>query len=111
MRIARICCVLAVAAIMTQTALAADVFVSPDGNATNAGTEQSPWDIASAWGGKQKIAPGSTIHMMPGVYRHPQREWTGGGFVMTLAGGEGAPIHIKPHAGGRVTIDGGLTVH
>lgn len=111
MRIARIRYVLAIAAIMTQAAQAADVFVSPDGNATNAGTEQSPWDIASAWGGKQKIAPGSTIHMMPGVYRHPQREWAGGGFVMTLAGSAEAPIHIKPHAGGRVTIDGGLTVH
>ena len=91
-------------------ALSADHYIAPSGKPDNAGTEAEPWDIESAWAGKQAVMPGATILMMPGVYRHPQREWNGGNFVLRLAGEPGAPIHIRPVPGARVTIDGGLVV-
>jgi hypothetical protein len=91
-------------------AMAADHYVAPSGNPGNAGTEGSPWDLDSTWAGKQDVEPGATIFLLPGVYRHPQREWTGGNFVLSLAGEQDAPIHIRPLPGARVTIDGGLIV-
>jgi hypothetical protein len=95
---------------MAVPAKAANYYVAPSGKADNAGTETSPWDLDSAWAGKQPVNPGSTVLMMSGVYRHPQREWTGGNFRLSLAGEQDAPIHIRPVPGARVTVDGGLIV-
>ncbi len=95
---------------MAVPAMTADYYVAPNGKADNAGTEASPWDLDSAWTGQQPVKPGSTVWMLPGVYRHPQREWTGGNFRLSLAGEQDAPIHIRPVPGARVTIDGGLIV-
>jgi hypothetical protein len=76
-------------------AMSAHHYVAPSGKADHAGTEDSPWDLESTWAGKQSIEPGATIFMMPGVYRHPERQWTGGNFVLSLAGQQDAPIHIR----------------
>ncbi|CAN5249976.1 hypothetical protein BH23VER1_BH23VER1_31000 [soil metagenome] len=89
---------------------AAEHFVAPDGKADNTGTEDSPWDIGSAWSGGQEIAPGATVIMAGGTYRHPEREWGGGSFQLKLAGTGEAPVHIRPAPGARVTIDGGVVV-
>lgn len=107
---------------LTVPAMAADYYIAPEGLATNAGTLDSPWDIQSAWGGKQKIEPGSTVYMKPGVYRHPDRLWGKGNYVITnISGTQDQPIHIRPmkvendqqfrpgHPG-RVTIDGGMSL-
>jgi hypothetical protein len=92
------------------TSFAAEYFIAPDGQPGNAGSKESPWDIESVWAARQKISAGALIYMKGGVYRHPQREWTGGNFQLKLAGTEQAPIHIRPVHGQRVTIDGGVIV-
>jgi len=89
---------------------AAEYYVAPDGRAGNLGSKESPWDIESVWAGRQKISPGTTLYMTGGVYSHPQREWTGGSFQLSLAGTKEAPVHIRPVRGERVTIDGGVVV-
>jgi hypothetical protein len=89
---------------------AAEYYVAPDGQPENRGTRQSPWDIESAWQGHQRIEPGATLYMLEGVYRHPKRTWSGGQFEIRLSGEAGAPVHIRPLPGDRVTIDGGVTV-
>ena len=96
--------------LMAGPSRAADYFVASDGRAENSGTRQSPWDIESAWQGRQRIEAGSTIYMLEGVYRHPERTWSGGQFEIRLSGEPDAPIHIRPLPGDRVTIDGGVTV-
>ena len=69
-------------------------YVAPDGKPGNAGTKDSPWDLASAL--SRKIEPGSTIWIRGGAYT--------GKFQVTLAGTEAAPIQIRGAAGERVTI-------
>ena len=92
------------------TAAAAEHFVAANGLPGNAGTLDSPWDISSAWSGQQKISPGDTIVMRGGVYRHPDRTWQSKGYELALEGTAAQPIHIRPKAGERVTIDGKVEV-
>ena len=44
-------------------------YVAVDGKPGNSGTHESPWDILSALGGKQVVAPGATIYLRGGTYR------------------------------------------
>ena len=80
--------------------------VGPDGKATNPGTEEEPWDIASALNGKQKVSAGDTLYLLGGTYRRRPEAL----FEVRLAGTAQRPIHIRPAAGARVRIDGGLSV-
>jgi len=73
---------------------APEYVVAPDGKADNAGTKESPWDLASALG--RKLDPGSTIWVRGGTYT--------GEFQVRLAGTEAAPIQVRGVAGERVTI-------
>ncbi|HVE40659.1 MAG TPA: right-handed parallel beta-helix repeat-containing protein [Planctomycetota bacterium] len=73
---------------------APEYVVAPDGKADNAGTKESPWDLASALG--RKLDPGSTIWIRGGTYT--------GEFQVRLAGTEAAPIQVRGVAGERVTI-------
>jgi len=81
-------------------------YVAPDGKPANPGTRQAPWDIASAFDGKQKVAAGDTIYLLAGTYRRRPSEL----YEIRLAGAESAPIQIRPVPGERVRIDGGLSV-
>ncbi len=85
-------------------------YVAPDGKPDNPGTAESPWDIHSALGGRQKIAPGTVVLLAGGHYRHPERNWDSPGFMVDLAGEPERPIHIRPVAGERVTLDGKVQV-
>ena len=87
-------------------------FVAPDGNATNAGTRESPWDIASALGGRQNVVPGSVIWLRGGKYVYPVRHSGkgGNGFAVRISGAEGKPVHVRARPDERGTIDGGLDV-
>jgi len=85
-------------------------YVAIDGSPQNRGTLDSPWDIESAWSGRQPIMPGTTLLMKGGIYRHPDRSWTSPGFAITLQGTTEAPIRIRPVDGERVTIDGRVEV-
>jgi hypothetical protein len=89
-----------------QTARAADWYVSPDGVTTNAGTRESPWDIASALNGREEVKPGDTIYLLEGTYRRRPNEL----FDVRLKGSVGRPIHVRPAPGQRARIDGGLAV-
>jgi hypothetical protein len=89
-----------------QVSFAGEWYVSPDGKAANPGTKEAPWDIASALDGSQKVAAGGTVYLLEGTYRRRPQEL----FEVRLVGGEGNPIQIRPLAGVRVKIDGGLSV-
>jgi len=89
---------------------ATDVYVASNGVADGQGTIDSPWDIASALGGSKDIQPGATIYLDGGVYRFPDRSRNAEGYRICLQGTEQAPIHIRPVAGERVTIDGYVQV-
>ncbi len=89
-----------------QVSPATEWYVSPDGKATNSGTKDAPWDIASALDGSQKVAAGDTIYLFAGTYRRRPQEL----FEIRLVGSENNPIQIRPLAGTGARIDGGLSV-
>jgi hypothetical protein len=91
-------------------AAAAEWFVSAQGTPQAQGTRASPWDLASALSGERKVAPGDTIWVLGGTYKHPDRTLGGAGFKVRLVGEEGKPIHVRAAKGERATIDGALTV-
>ena len=93
--------------VLAGSARAGNWYVGPEGKPTNPGTKQAPWDIASALEGKQKVAAGDTIYLLKGTYRRRPKEK----FVVRLVGTGEKPIHIRPVAGARATIDGGLEIH
>lgn len=85
-------------------------YVAVDGKADNAGTSAAPWDLGSALGGGRHVAPGDTIWVRGGTYKHPDRRPGANGFSVKLVGAEGKPIHVRALPGRRVTVDGGLRV-
>lgn len=93
-----------------QAEAATSHYVSVSGRADNAGTADSPWDIESALAGRQAIAPGATVYLAGGTYRHPDRRWDSPGFSVALEGAREHPIHIRPVPGERVTLDGKVEV-
>ena len=89
---------------------AAEWHAAPGGKHDAPGTKDAPWDLESALGGQQKIAPGDTLWISAGTYKHPDRKLGAAGYVVRLAGEEGKPIHVRAMPGRRVTLDGGLAV-
>ncbi|MBN2137117.1 MAG: right-handed parallel beta-helix repeat-containing protein [Sedimentisphaerales bacterium] len=81
-------------------------YVGQDGTADNAGTQEQPWDIASALDGKQEVSAGDTILLLGGTYRRRPKEL----FEVRLTGTGDKPIEVRPAPGGRVRIDGGLSI-
>ena len=98
------------------TVEAADWHVASNGAPENEGSPKSPWDIASALGGKQTaIKPGDAIWLEGGTYRIDRsppndRELPTAQLPVVLVGAMDKPIRVRPVAGQRVTIDGGLRV-
>jgi len=92
--------------LLLRTSRAADWHVSPAGDPKNPGTRTKPWDIASALGGRDEVQPGDTIHLLEGTYHRRPNEL----FEVRLRGSQDAPIHVRPVAGHRVRIDGGLSI-
>jgi hypothetical protein len=92
--------------ISAQISPAAQWYVAPDGKSTNPGTQEAPWDIASALDGRQKGAAGDTIYLLEGTYKLRPKEL----YEIRLVGTREAPIHIRPRPGEQVRIDGGLSV-
>ena len=88
---------------------AAEWHAAPDGKPDAAGTRQSPWDLESALR-QVKIAPGDTLWLAAGTYKHPDRRPGTNGYSLKLIGAEGKPIHVRAMPGERVTVDGGLRV-
>jgi hypothetical protein len=89
-----------------QISSAAQLYAGPDGKSTNPGTQQRPWDIASALDGSKKIAAGDTIYLLEGTYKRRPKEL----FEIRLVGTAENPINIRPLPGKRVRIDGGLSM-
>ena len=89
----------------------AEYHVAPDGKADGAGTRERPWDVVSALAGKRGVKAGDTLWVHGGTYRSKNAyERKGLGFDVKLAGTADKPIHVRAWKGGRVTIDGGMTV-
>ncbi len=85
---------------------AAQWYVAPQGAATNPGTGESPWDVASALNGRQEVRPGDAICLLGGTYRRRPKEL----FEVRLEGAQDAPIQVRPVPGQRARIDGGLSI-
>lgn len=96
-------CVLFLAAEISSASL---WYVSFDGKSTNPGTKDSPWDIASALDGTQKVAAGDTVYLLEGTYKRRPNEL----FEIRLVGTSGKPIHIRPLQGKQARINGGLSM-
>lgn len=96
-------------ALFASRAAAAEWYVAPTGTSAGHGTKAAPWDLKSALGGKQAIAPGDTVWIRGGTYKRPF-EVVGQGFEVRLAGRRGAPVRVRGYPGERVTIDGGLAI-
>jgi len=101
--------VLAVAWFAVQTE-AAEWYAAPDGKPDAAGTKDAPRDLQSAISGRMKIAPGDTLWLLPGTYKHPNRKLGSQGYEVRLAGTKEKPIHMRGTPGKRVTIDGALSI-
>ena len=87
--------------------LAADWHVATNGSPNGAGLPASPWDIVSALEGRRKIEPGDTLWIHQGCYKAEPKAG-GMGYVVRLAGRDGAPVQVRTWQRQRVTIDGGL---
>lgn len=97
-RIASVALVVCAAAFSARGAEAADIFVSPNGVATNPGTRNEPMTLAKALGPTSPARPGDTIWLLDGVYA--------GNFNTQLKGTQNAPITIRQFPGHRATLDG-----
>ena len=95
--------------LQTAPAWSAEWHVTTHGTATGEGTLTSPWDIESALAGRHKVAPGDTLWLHGGVFKH-LFENTGAGWSVKLVGRPDAPVQVRAVPGERVTIDGGLSV-
>jgi hypothetical protein len=71
-------------------------FVGPQGMASNPGTREAPWDLASALAGTHPVASGDVIWVRGGTYQ--------GQFAVKLTGKDGAPIHVRAYPGERATV-------
>ena len=87
---------------------AADRYASPTGTPDGDGTRDQPWDLTTALNAHDKIGPGDTLWLLAGTYRHPDRSNGSQGYAFSLAGAPDKPVTIRPEAGQRVTLDGGL---
>jgi hypothetical protein len=90
--------------------LAGDLHVSPDGKPDGDGTEQKPLDLVTALSQADRVKPGDTLWLAGGTYRHPVREGDKSYYDVTLQGSAEHPVLVRPRAGQRVTIDGGVRV-
>ena len=75
---------------------AAHRYVAPDGEPSNPGTREAPWDLASALGGGQKVAPGDVIWVRGGTYK--------GQVQVKLVGREDAPVIVRRLPRERATV-------
>src|SRR5947208_10869212 len=80
--------------LLTAPVRAADWHVTPGGSPTGRGTEDAPWDLASALGGSQKIAPGDMIWFHAGRY-HAGPQFGGRDYEVRLVGREGRPVRMR----------------
>ena len=82
-------------------ASATDYYVSPQGDDSNPGTSAQPFQtITYAYG---QASPGTTIHVLPGVYT----DYTGGwGLHFGSSGTASSPIIVKSEVRGGAVIDG-----
>ncbi len=100
--------------IVASPALATIWYVAPSGQTGNAGTQNSPWDITSAFlGHSGAVQAGDTIYLMDGRYDY----WyaglnvdENGGLMVQLMGTAAQRITICPAPGAHPIINGGIWV-
>lgn len=79
-----------------------DFYVSPTGAATNDGSQNSPWDLATALDQPVTFNPGDTLRLRGGTYQ--------GQFTAHLTGTAASHIIVEPFAGESPKIDGSLYI-
>jgi hypothetical protein len=82
-------------------ALAADWHVATNGELDGLGNESATWDIGSALDGKRKVEPGDTLWIHQGRYK-AEPKVGGMGYVVSLAGRDGAPVQVRAWKGQRL---------
>lgn len=75
-------------------------YASPTGQASNAGTFGSPWDLATALSKASTIQPGDTLYLRGGTYGTGTQN-----FVAVLNGSSVNPVKIQQFPGERVRIN------
>lgn len=83
-------------------------YVATNGLATQPGTRERPWDLASVLQGAHPVEPGSVVWLAGGRYVYPIRKGGGNGFAVSLSGAPGKPIHLRAVPGEHAIIDGGF---
>jgi hypothetical protein len=83
--------------VVAAQATAAEFHVSPKGSPDGDGSQEKPWDLATALAAVDRVGPGDTLWLHEGTYS--------GGFIATIAGTEEAPVVVRQAAGERATID------
>ncbi|HEX6965425.1 MAG TPA: hypothetical protein VF166_06470 [Gemmatimonadaceae bacterium] len=87
----------------TGTGTHAGYYVSPNGSSSGNGSEQQPWDLATAFAAPSVVQPGDTIWLRGGTYR--------GTFVSSLSGTSSKPIIVRQYPGERAIVDGNLAIN
>ncbi len=91
-------------------ATAAEIYVSPNGTPSGAGTKDKPLDIATAFSAKGPAKGGDTIYLMGGTYEGPlkgeKREYV----TLDVSGTKDQPIMVMPVAGEAAHLNGALTL-
>ena len=77
---------------------AADHYAAPNGQPSNSGSVDSPWDLQSAF---NNASPGDTVWLRGGKYQ--------GGLTCNASGSSSSPIIYREYAGERASVVGGST--
>jgi len=100
------CCVV----LLQIQAGASEFWVSAEGRPSGDGSEEDPWDLATAFSGNVALPEGATVWIRGGIYRSPDRTPNGSFPLLRHRGTVDRPIVFRAASRERVTIDGGLVV-
>lgn len=87
---------------------AADWFVALNGQATNPGTIEEPWDIVSGLINQTQVQPGDTVYIRGGEYQVPNYVNGDHGFQLQLKGTEQGRVTVRNYQDEHVVLDGGI---
>jgi hypothetical protein len=88
------------------SAVGAEFFASPQGQAAGDGSKANPWGLQAALNQPAGvIKPGDTLWLRGGSYVGPTNTWSA-----SLNGASNAPILVRQYPGERATVNGGIYV-
>jgi hypothetical protein len=87
-------------------ALCADYYAAPNGSPSGNGSMSAPWDLTTALLAPAAVHPGDTLYLRAGTYKKSDGSY----FYSKLTGTQSQYITVRPYAGERAIIDGGIEV-